>query len=203
MPRSILAAAVAASLLLAVPSASLAYRLPADLTPVPGNPAEKLAAVTIDDEVYDPATHCNPAPHKGVVAAGGWLQRHARGVSWGSYRCERWGKNSASLHAENRAIDWHPAGRAAAAQLIELLLAPDRAGNEHALARRMGVEELIWDCSYWSAGAPQFRRYDYCYDAAGVRRKHLNPTAAHLDHVHIGFSTAGARGQTSFWRAAL
>jgi hypothetical protein len=22
-------------------------------------------------------------------------------------RCERWGKNSASLHAEGRAIDWH------------------------------------------------------------------------------------------------
>ena len=26
---------------------------------------------------------------------------------WGSYRCEKWGKGQASLHAENRAIDWH------------------------------------------------------------------------------------------------
>ena len=36
-----------------------------------------------------------------------WLEPHSRGVFWGSYRCERWGKHSASLHAEDRAIDWH------------------------------------------------------------------------------------------------
>ena len=41
-----------------------------------------------------------------------------------------------------------------------MLLAPDRRGNQHALARRMGVEELIWDCSYWGAGAPQFGKYE-------------------------------------------
>jgi hypothetical protein len=203
MPRSTLLAALTASLLLAVPASSLAYRLPAGLAPVAHNPADALASLPIDDEVYDTATHCNPMPHKGVVAATRWLTLHADGISWGSYRCERWGKGSASLHAENRAIDWHPAGRAAAARLIELLLAPDRAGNEHALARRMGIEELIWDCSYWGAGAPQFGRYGYCYGRNGQRRKHIDPTAAHMDHVHIGFSLKGARGQTSFWRATL
>lgn len=45
----------------------------------------------IDDEVYDPATHCNPAPHKGVQAAIRWFGRHSQGVNWGSYRCEKWG----------------------------------------------------------------------------------------------------------------
>jgi hypothetical protein len=203
MPRLLPLAALVATLSLVVPAAAHAYRLPADLGPVYGNPANRLASVSIDDEVYDTATHCDPAPHKGVEAAGRWLARHAAGVSWGSYRCERWGKGSASLHAENRAIDWHPSSRAAAARLIEELLAPDRAGNQHALARRMGVEELIWDCSYWGAGAPQFSDYDYCYGPDGRRRRGLDPTAAHLNHVHIGFSRKGARGQTSFWRLSL
>lgn len=203
MPRFRLAAALVASLALAVPAASPAYRLPEDLGPVRGNPADKLVSIAIDDETYDPATHCDARPKRGVVAAIRWLERHASGVNWGTYRCEKWGKGSASLHAESRAIDWHPASREAAAKLIETLLAPDKAGNPHALARRMGIEELIWDCSYWGAGAPQFGKYDYCYGRGGKRKKGLNPTAAHMDHVHIGFSRKGAAGRTSFWKLAL
>lgn len=201
MPRSTVLASAAALLLLAVPAH--AFRLPANLGPIAGDPANAFAALPVDPEVYDPATHCNPAPHKGVEAMVRWLRRHTTGVFWGSYRCELWGPHSASLHAENRAIDWHPTSRADAARLIDLLLAPDRAGNVHALARRMGVEELIWDCSYWGAGAPDFGKYGYCYGRGGVRKRHLDPTAAHLNHVHIGMSIRGARAQTSFWRATL
>jgi hypothetical protein len=204
MSRIIATAATAASMLLAgLPASSLAYRLPADLGPIVGNPANQLASLPIDDEVYDTATHCNPMPHKGVVAAVAWLEANADGVNWGSYRCEKWGPRSASLHAENRAIDWHPATRRAAARLIETLLAPDRLGNEHALARRMGIEELIWDCSYWGAGSEDFDKYGYCYGRNGKRKQNLNPTAAHADHVHIGFSRAGSRGKTSFWVQTL
>src|SRR5882724_10479435 len=139
-----------------------AFRLdPSALRPVTGNPVEHYASLAIDPETYDPATHCNPAPHKGVVAFTHWLERHSRGAFWGSYRCEMWGKHEASLHAENRAVDWHldvtnPADRREARRLIDLLLAPDAEGNTHALARRMGVQEIIWDCSYWGAGSEDF-----------------------------------------------
>src|SRR5438270_922622 len=139
MPRfPLLAAAVSVALIVGPAASSQAFRLPADLGPIAGDPANALASLPIDNEVYDPATHCNPTPHKGVEAMIRWLERNASGVNWGSYRCELWGKHSASLHAENRAIDWHPSSRAAAAKLIDLLLAPDKAGNVHALARRMG-----------------------------------------------------------------
>ena len=33
------------------------------------------------------------------------------------------------------------------------------------------------------------------------KRKKVNVTLAHRDHVHIGLSLAGARRRTSFWAA--
>ena len=130
-----------------------------------------------------------------------WLAENTRGVFWGSYRCEMWGKDSASLHAENRAIDWHldvdvKADRKAADKLFRLLLAPDEAGNPQALARRMGVQELIWDCGYWGAGMSDFAPYHPC-----VRSKDVDKTTAHRDHIHIGMTKRGAKGRTSFWSA--
>jgi hypothetical protein len=178
-----------------------AFRLPANFGPLPGNPADRLSA-PIDAETYDPATHCTgPRHRKGMVALQRWLQTNSRGVFWGSYRCELWGKHSASLHAEDRAIDWHPSDRAAARKLIDELLAPDKAGDQHALARRMGVEELIWDCSYWGAGMQNFEKYGYCYGRSGKLRRHLDPTAAHRNHVHIGMTRRGAAAKTTFWAA--
>ena len=115
-----------------------------------------------------------------MVALVGWLGRNVRGANWGTYRCEKWGPHEASLHAENRAVDWHldvrvPADRAAGRALIELLLAPDRTGLPHALARRMGVEEIIWDCSYWGAGMDDFKPYSVCLNKLGERAQARRP----------------------------
>jgi hypothetical protein len=172
---------------------------------VPGNPADKLLAQPIEDPVYEPAERCRKKSRPGVVAFQQWLEANVRGVFWGSYRCEKWGKHSASLHAENRAVDWHldvacKADRRAAAKLIGLLLAPDAAGNPQSLARRMGVQELIWDCGYWGAGMTAFKPYGVCYSRRGKLRKRIDRTAAHRDHVHIGMTKAGADAKTSFWR---
>ncbi|MFA9272106.1 MAG: hypothetical protein ACEQSX_15395, partial [Baekduiaceae bacterium] len=144
--------------LVSVPVAGAMVDLPLDPQPVRGNPAERLAATPIEDSEYDPATRCVRMRRPGVDAMVRWLQANHRGQHWGSYRCELWGEDSASLHAEGGAIDWHlnvknPADTAAATKLIRLLLAPDSAGEPQALARRMGVQELIWDCGYWSAGS--------------------------------------------------
>jgi hypothetical protein len=123
----------------------------------------------------------------------------------GTYRCERWGPHEASLHAEGRAVDWHlnaanPDDRREARRLIELFLAPDHVGTPRALARRMGLEEIIWDCSYWSAGMADFVAYRPCLSKHGEVRKHVSPTIAHRDHLHLGLSKDGAMRRTSFWR---
>jgi hypothetical protein len=183
---------------------SLLLLLPATALAGP-NPADELSHLPIEASVYDKATHCSSKPLPGMLELQGWLEDNVRGVFWGSYRCEKWGKHEASLHAENRAIDWHldvgdRADRRAAQELIDLLLAPDSAGNEQALARRMGVEELIWDCGYWGAGMPEFSPYSPCYGKRGKLKKHVNVTVAHRDHIHIGMTRAGAKAKTSFWR---
>jgi hypothetical protein len=204
--RLLLLACAVAALTLAAAAPAAAFRLGAAPDPVARNPADRLADLPADPEEYDPATHCATTTRPGMVALVAWLGRHARGASWGTYRCEKWGPHEASLHAENRAVDWrldvrNPVDRAAGRALIDLLLAPDRTGLPHALARRMGVEEIIWDCSYWGAGMDEFKPYSPCFNENGERRKHVDPTVGHLNHLHVGMSKAGAAKRTSFWTA--
>jgi hypothetical protein len=80
------------------------------------------------------------------------------------------------------------------------LLAPDRDGNEHALARRMGIQEIIWNCRSWWSGSEGMGPYSVCDDGKGRRKKHVDETLAHRNHVHLGMSLDGARMRTSFWR---
>jgi hypothetical protein len=166
--------------------------------------ASASAQVPIDDYAYDRATKCVKRPTPGALALVKWLEQNAKGTSWGIMRCEKWGKSSASLHAEGRAVDWHldaarPADRREARRLIDLWLAPDSAGNEHALARRMGIQEIIWNCHSWWSGSEGMGQYSACYTERGKRRKRINRTEAHMDHIHIGLSRAGARKRTTFW----
>ena len=126
----------------------------------------------------------------------------------GVKRCERLKRGGFSVHSEGRAIDWHLDARVqrdrhAAMRLIRTLLATDRKGNPRALARRMGVQGLIFDCRAWWAGMERMDEYSYCYRGNGELRDDLERTAAHRDHVHIELNWKGAREQTSFWRRPL
>ena len=172
---------------------------------VANNPADRLAHVPIDDYGSDDARRCRRNPMPGTLALERWLGRNVRGVSWGIMRCSRLDKRRFSLHADGRAVDWHLDARSridrrAAKRLIMTLLAADRAGNTHALARRMGIQEIIWDCRSWWSGADRMEPYSPCFDRRGRPRKNVNVTLAHRDHIHIGLNLAGARKHTTFWR---
>ena len=169
------------------------------------NPADRLTTRPIEVDRYDYARRCVKHPSRGALALQAWLQANVRGVPWGIMRCEKLSKHNYSLHAEGRAVDWHldvhaPADRAAAEALIQLLLAPDSLGNPHALARRMGIQEIIWNCHSWWSGGEGMEPYSVCYDRHGKRRKNVDETLAHRNHVHLGLNLPGARLQTSFWR---
>jgi hypothetical protein len=172
--------------------------------PVTGNPANALAGKPIDEYHYDHARHCYKQPARGALALVKWLQHNSRGEFWGIMRCERLSGRDFSLHSEGRAVDWHldvhkAADRRAASRLIRLLLATDSAGNPHALARRMGIQEIIWNCRSWWSGGERMDRYSPCFNRRGNRVR-IDDTSAHRDHVHIGLSKLGARERTSFWR---
>jgi hypothetical protein len=174
------------------------------------NPADAYALLSqpIEELSYDPARRCLGKGQRGARALEAWVGRNFRGVSWGIYRCEKWGKGSASVHSEGRALDWHldagvPAEKRSAMNLIEMLLAGDRDGNEAALARRMGVQGIIFNCRQWFGYGERLDKYGYCFNRRGKRRKGLNRTEAHIDHVHIELNWAGARMRTSFWHSPL
>lgn len=184
-------------------TASTAVAAAGGFRSVSGNPADKLTNTPIDDYRYDHAKDCRKRPTKGAEALAAWLDANAGGAFWGIMRCERWGKGRASLHAEGRALDWHldvykGRDRREAKRIINLLLAPDRAGNPHALARRMGVQEIIWNCRSWYSGSDRLRPYSPCFDKDG-RRKKIDDTTAHRDHIHFGLNWPGAKKRTSFW----
>jgi hypothetical protein len=201
--RSLAFLTAALACLLVFAGAALAG-YPDAFTAVKGNPADKLARLPVDDYSYDRAKRCTKGPQKGTLALKSWLDRHAGGSFWGIMRCEKLGKGNYSLHADGRAIDWHldaatAAGKREARRIISLLLAPDKAGNPHALARRMGVQGIIWDCKSWWSGSEGMGNYSVCYDKKGRRKKRVNKTLAHRDHIHFEMNRAGAKKSTSFW----
>jgi hypothetical protein len=169
------------------------------------NPANnpKLLHKPIDDEHYDPATHCKDKIPPGMKALQNWLEHNVRGESWGIYRCEKLKDGGYSLHSEGRAIDWRlDAGIAkenrAAHRLTDTLLATVRA-----LARRMGIQGLIFDCHAWWAGMEEMGDYSYCYKRNGDLRHNLDRTQAHRNHIHIELNWDGAKKKTSFWRSPV
>jgi hypothetical protein len=180
-----------------------------DNPPVPNNPADRLASRPLErlrgyfEEV---PRRCRKAKPSGVTRFASWLGRNARRGSVGNrYRCENLGGgNGYSFHSEGRALDFtlnanKAADYAEARRLIALLLARDSAGRGAALARRMGIIEIIWDCSYWAQS-----QVDESDGSTTLREYFLCPTrstsTAHRNHVHFSFTRAGAAGRTSFWR---
>lgn len=201
--KLVVIAALISSAVIALPA--IGASIPQVFGPVSGNPANKLVDIAIDDYGYDRGRHCTKRPRRGTILLQRWLERHARGSSWGIMRCEKFSKGNYSLHSEGRALDWqlnvrNAADRRAGLRLIKLLMAPDKAGNQHALARRMGVQGIIWDCKSWWSGMQTFDKYSVCFNRRGKRKKGVGDTVAHRDHIHFELNRRGAAAKTTFWR---
>ena len=150
----------------------------------------------IDDYApYEPQRLCHAVPKPGAVALAQLLLEAYPGTeSYGIGRPCDVGRRSE--HKEGRAFDWgasiqDPEQAAAVEDMLQRLLATDTEGNEHALARRLGVMYIIWDDHIWAS-----------YRAEDGWRPYSGPSA-HTDHVHISLSWDGALGRTSLWEVAL
>ena len=140
---------------------------------------------------YEPQQLCSPSAKPGAIGLRSLVLRAypMTGDSGISRACHVGGR---SEHKEGRAWDWavhvsDPEEHQAAAEVLGWLLATDEHGNEHAMARRLGVMYVIYNGNIWSAYAAERGWQPY------VGR------SDHTDHVHISFDEAGGLAQTSFW----
>jgi hypothetical protein len=149
-------------------------------------PRPRFASPPEDYAPFEPVVRCEGQPQEqpGPQAFREFVLREMGGEDWGITRpCEPGDRES--KHHEGRAWDWHPDAPADVDEFLGWLLGTDRDGNRHAMARRFGLRTIIWDRRIWTSGTRQWRDYS---------RPNSNP---HIDHVHFGFSHAGADGRTS------
>jgi hypothetical protein len=168
----------------------------------PGAPAQ--AAPIEDYASYVGGTTCKPKPKPGAVALGRWMVDTFGGGFGGVGRaCSP----STSEHEEGRAFDWtldaaRKADRQRASRFLRRVLATDDAGNEHALARRMGIMYVIWNDRIWRSYSDEFSPGRYLSGSC-PSRKRCSKTLRHRDHVHVSLSRAGGRGATSWYDGRL
>ena len=152
---------------------------------------------------YEGQTKCSPDAKPGVVAFQQMVLAEYPGTGAGGIGrdCSYGGQ---SEHKEGRAWDWGVSAadashREMVADLLDWLSATDRYGNEHALARRLGIMYVIWNKRIWF---PLSGWRTYCEMKKGVCvGDDGGARSPHTDHVHFSFTWAGARKQTSFWHS--
>ena len=148
---------------------------------------------------YEAQVSCDPRTRPGTAALARLLTATYRGTSYNTtYACGTDG--TVSEHYDGRAIDWMVSVRNAtqyadAKAAISWLLGTDRAGNRFAMARRLGVQYLIYNNRMWGAWDGRWEDYNGC--------SHLpqrgNDNACHRTHMHISLDWDGAMGRTTFW----
>ncbi len=153
-----------------------------------------------DDRGWQSSNTCSGEEQPGTRNLLRFLNYHwPRGEDWGIYNCR-----PPSLHAQGRAVDFHldiaDAGDKAAGDQISLFFRrSDSGGAKWAMARRFGIQEIIWNCRIWTAAraADGWRLYSRCDPNSSSYT--TNRTLQHKDHIHVGQNWGGARQAKTAW----
>jgi hypothetical protein len=152
---------------------------------------------------YERENTCSPTQKPGAGALRRLLRRtYGSAISSSTVRpCTR----ADSGHEEGRAVDWMtnksvPAQKAMATAFLSWLLARDSYGNSHAMARRLGIQYVIWNNRMWRAYDPGrgWAEYNNCLHEQ-KRGKAAWANACHRTHVHFSLSWDGAYKRTSYF----
>ncbi|HHU10272.1 MAG TPA: peptidoglycan-binding protein, partial [Intrasporangiaceae bacterium] len=175
--------------LLATGTAHAAPALIRTAVPAPPQPPVPLPAEIDVAPSYQGQTTCDPTAKPGPIAFAALLNTHYGKRSYGITRACG---NGVTEHSEGRALDWminanKPSEKAIADSIVQWLSASDAKGNPGVMARRFGINYIIWNRKVWRAYAPE--------------RGWANYTGAHPhdDHIHITFTWDGAYQRTSWW----
>jgi hypothetical protein len=181
---------------------------PATVAPATKVPATRAFTAAIESSVpYQPAAKCpvgaklstdkpGPVDFRNLLLATYGTNVGGLTVFNGITRpCD----GTVSEHSEGRALDWgmdyrNPAMRADGQAVLNWLFATDKYGNQHAMARRLGIMYVIWNHKIYGS----WNNYAPAAYSCGT-----DPTACHVDHIHFSFDWAGARAQTSFFTGGV
>ena len=180
--------------LMAVPMLATGTAHAAPIVASPTVPAPPRPSVTLPTEVdiapsYQQQTTCDPTAKPGAVAFGQMLNAHyGNRIVHISRNCN----SGVTEHSEGRALDWMISAydaqqRAIADSIVQWLSADDANGNPGAMARRFGINYIIWNRKMWRAYAPERGWATY------------TGSHPHDDHIHISFTWDGAYKRTSWW----
>ena len=174
----------------AVSASVLAFPLasaPADgaVFPTP-KPTRALPAALDVAAPYQKGTQCLTENQPGAVAFAKLLNATYGTRSYGILR------HCAAEHGEGRALDWminasNKDQLALANSLTRWLAAPDSQGRAGAMAKRFGINYIIWNRQQWRA-----------YDPARGWAAYYG-VSPHTDHIHFSFNWDGAYKRTSWW----
>jgi hypothetical protein len=174
---------------LTVSGTALAFALTVGMAPaahaaIPSPPTKALPAALDARPPYEPQVSCDPRSKPGVVAFASLMLVRYRTGAQGFYRpCQ----GSTSEHYDSRALDWmlnvnNPTQKAIANSVTAWLSA-----NNGAMARRFGINYMIWNRKIWGVYAPS------------QGWKAYTGAVPHTDHIHFSFSWDGAMKRTSWW----
>jgi hypothetical protein len=138
---------------------------------------------------------CSPGLKPGVAAFRDLLLKTYRGTDYieGSAACA----GRPGGHDVGLAIDWGLYGaskKPIGDRVTQWLTDTDQHGNAHAMARRLGINMLIWHNRIWTSSRPTWREY-----AKSCRGGRGRAAYCHRDHVHIEFGEPGAYRRTTWW----
>jgi hypothetical protein len=159
------------------------------------DPLLRVQSCPVDAYAYErTGSVCSDGPQPGTRALRKLLRERFGERLAEIYNCRPIrGGTSLSLHAEGRAVDYYlnahdPDELALGDRIVQWLLGSDDRDNSHAVARRLGVQEVIWNHRIWTSG----RRRD-----EGMRP--YGGVDPHTNHVHVGQHRLGAAMQTTYW----
>ena len=175
--------------LLATGTAHAAPIVSAVAVPAPPTPPVALPADIDVAPSYQQQNTCDPTAKPGVVDFAKMLNAHYGTRYYGiSRNCN----SGITEHSEGRALDWmisayDPQQKAIADAIVAWLSASDDKGNPGVMARRFGINYIIWNRKMWRAYAPERGWAAY------------TGSHPHDDHIHITFTWDGSYKRTSWW----
>lgn len=133
-------------------------------------------------EVFQRNVICDPVTKPGVIAVANLLGQH---YDRPGYTLHRACIDLRSEHYDGRAVDWQLNAFDPVDRRIGDSAATWLTDNDGEVARRLGIQSIIWNNRAWHA-----------HD--GIWKVYVGQSA-HTDHIHISLTWDGAAMRTSWW----